>query len=228
MGFALLLLTSCSLKEDVHVNANNSVDRNMEMQLDKEAGTKMVAMAAMAGQQQNMSLESLGPAWNLMSDTLKKTVEQTPGATFSSTPWDTTTNSGKMNFHLPTMAAYNEFSSNSFALPAEADKQMPLGGMKKQQLEWHGKDTLVIHLDNSKEKPAGNEAEMTQALAMVKMMLGVDALVKYKATFYLPKAAKSLIGADATLSADKKSFIIEKSLDEANVAGEADEIKVVF
>lgn len=228
MGFALLLLTSCSLKEEVHLNANNSVDRNMEMHLDKEAGTKMLSMAAMMGQQQNVSLDSLGTVWKVMTDTLQKSVANTPGATFSASPWDTAANTGKLSFHLPNLETYNPFASNSFALPAEADKQMPLGGMKKQQLQWHGKDTLVITLDNSKDREIPNATEMNQALGMVRMMLGVDALVKYKATFFLPKAAKAIIGEDAVLSADKKSITIEKALDEPNELGKADEIKVVF
>lgn len=228
MGFALLLLTSCSLKEEVHLNGNNSVDRGMEMHLDKEAGTKMLSMAAMMGQQQNASLDSLASVWRVMTDTLQKSVAQTPGATFSASAWDTATNTGKLNFHLPNLETYNPFANSGLSLPAEAEKQMPFGGMKKQQLEWHGKDTLLITLDNSKDREIPNAAEMNQGLAMVKMMLGVDALVKYKATFFFPKTAKAVIGENAVLSADKKSVTIEKALDEPNAPGQADEIKVVF
>lgn len=226
IGCTLSLLASCSLKEEVRVNKDNSVDRNLDFHLDKDAAQKLMSVAAMAGQGENMKLDSLGYAWNIMADSLKVKVERTPGAKASYTSWDTASQTGTIQFHLPTVAAYNDFATNTFSMPAEAEKSMPIGGMKKEQLQWHGKDTLYIQMDNSKEAAASGGQETQQAVGMLKMVLGLDALIQYKATYYLPKPAKSVIGQDVVLSEDKKSVFIAKSLDDAE--GSNDVIKVVF
>lgn len=226
-ALALVVFASCQVKEDIHVNTNNSVDRDMEMHLDKEASTKLVAMAKMSGQGDNINLDSLGSVWNTVTDTLNKSLTVSNGASFSATKWDTATNSAKVHFHMPDLKTYNEFAGKFAQTPAEADKQMPFSGMQKQQLEWRGKDTLVIHLNEGKAEAPTNSEEMTQSLAMVKVMLGLDALASYKADIHLPRAAKSIIAENATLSADKKTVHIERALEDAATTT-ADEVKIVF
>lgn len=230
VGCAVILCTSCSLKEEVHINANKSIDRNMEFHLDNEASQKMVAMAAMAGQQESLKLESIPHLWDTLSAAMVAHVKEIPGAKANFTHWDTASYTGKMNFSLPDMATYNDFASSSFSLPSEASDKVPLGGMKKQQMEWHGQDTLLIHLDNSKKEGTEipNQAEVAQSMNMVKLMLGIESLMSYKATFFLPRAAKAVEGEGATLAADKKTVTIEKSLDSPNEAGAPDNIKVIF
>jgi hypothetical protein len=232
-GSVVVLMASCSLREDIHVNANNSVDRDMLVHLDTAAAEKLVAMAAMAGQQpEQMKLDSIGIVWDSATSAFTQLVKKdVPEATVSRTTWNRSTASGALHFGLPDIAAYNKFANSTLTMPGAVSEQMPIGGLKKQQLEWRGKDTLVISLDNSKPAnavPVANEAEMKQAVGMIKMMLGVPALVQYKASFYLPRTAKSVTGADAILSPDKKMVTIEKSLDESNTTGQPDEIKVIF
>jgi hypothetical protein len=230
-GSIAVLVASCSLKEDVHINANSSIDRDMLVHLDTVASGKLVAMAAMAGQQEQFKIDSIGMVWDSVGSALTRLTQNVPGAKASHSAWDRSNASGALHFSMPDLATYNEFAGQTMAMPGAVNDQMPVGGLKKQQLEWHGKDTLLIRLDNSKSAtavPMANEAEMKQGMGMVKMMLGIESLVKYKASFYLPRAAKSATGADAILSADKKVVTIEKSLDDANAAGQADEIKVVF
>lgn len=227
-ALALIVFASCQVKEEIHVNTNNSVDRNMELHLDKEAGNKLMAMAKMGGQGDQFSMDSLGKIWNTVTDSITGSVATATNSTFSAGKWDTATNTGKLNFHLPDLKSYNEFANKISKAPSEGDNKMPFSGLQKQQLEWRGKDTLVIVLNEGKSNAAAASDENTQNMAMVKLMLGIDALVTYKASIHLPKAAKSIIATNATLSEDKKTVFIERTLDEATGALPADEVKVVF
>ncbi|BAV09190.1 hypothetical protein SAMN05421788_101633 [Filimonas lacunae] len=231
IGSLVALMTSCNVKEEVHINKDNSVDRDMQLHLDKDASQKLLSMASTLGMQEKVNMDSLGYVWQALSDTVKKNTQTIPGAALIASAWDSSNHTGTMKFHLASLQAYNQLTSNSFALPAEANNQVPLGGMKKQKLEWHGKDTLVIQLDNSKDAgstPAASSEEMMQGLNMLKGLMGIDALMDLKAIYHLPKPAKSIIGANATLSEDRKSITITQSLDEANAANQPDIVKVVF
>lgn len=228
-ALALIVFASCQVKEDIHVNTNNSVDRNMELHMDKAAGDKLSAMAQMAGEGNKLPLDSIAPLWNTVTDSLSShLVNNTKGATFNAGKWDTVSNSGKLNFHLPDLATYNEFANTLAKSGNKTSEQMPFSGVQKQQLEWRGKDTLVIQLNEGKANATGNTEEMTQSVAMIKLMLGLDALATYKADIHLPKAAKSIIATNATLSDDRKTVHIERALDDITGNNEADEVKVIF
>ncbi len=225
----LLLLSSCSIKEEVQVHANNSVGRDLNFKLDSSATQKLLTLAKQQNQDAG-KMDSIGVAWDSLASTVKKNVQQIPGATATASTWDNKNYSGKMKFSLPSLDAYNKFAGNTLALPNDISEKVPVGGLKRETLTWKGKDTLLISLDNSRS--AGNEAvnqdEAKQAMGFMKMMLGVEALMQYKVDFKLPKPAKAVIGEGAVLSADKKTVSYTKSLDESNEPDKADEIKVVF
>lgn len=228
-ALSLIVFASCQVREDIHVNANNSVDRNVELHMNKEAGNKLAAMAQMAGQGDKLPLDSLAPMWNTITDSLtKNAATNNKGLTFTAGKWDTASNSGKLNFHLPDLKTYNEFANTLSQSASKTNEQMPFSGVQKQQLEWRGKDTLVIQLNEGKGTATGNTEEMTQNLAMVKIMLGLDALATYKADIHLPKAAKSIIATNATLSDDKKTVHVERVLEDVTGSSAADEVKVIF
>lgn len=227
----LSVMVSCSMNEDINIKANNSIDRDLLVHLDTVATGKLVSMAAMMGQPQRLPMDSLGIAWDSVGATISRLAQNTPGVKASYTPWNRQQASGAIHLSLPDINTYNQMAGNTLTAPDALKDQVPLGGMHKQQLTWITKDTLQITLDNSKSAnaaPIANEAEVKQAMGMVKMLLGIDAVAKYKANIHLPKAAKSVTGANAVLSADKKTVTLAKSLDEANPTGQPDIIKVVF
>lgn len=226
-----LFITSCALKEEVHISTNNSIQRDMLVNLDTVAAGKLQAIAAMAGQQEQLKFDSIGVAWDSVGSSLTRLIQGKDGAKASYTPWNRQKAEGALHFSLPDIAAYNEFAGSTLSTPGAIADQIPFGGPKKQQLQWHGKDTLVIALDNSKSPNAPaipNEAEIKQSLGMVKMMLGVNAIIQYNAIFHLPRPARSIIGNDATLSDDKKSITIKKALEDANLPNQPDQIIVIF
>lgn len=223
----MISMASCSLHEQVQLNANNSVARNMEFRLDSGAATKMVAIAQQQGQNTGFT-DSVSYAWDSLSANIKRNALQVPGASADVSQWNKTTRSGNMKFKLPSLDSYNQFASNTVTLPNDMGDKMPLGGLKRENISWKGKDTLVITLDNSHPGADEHAQETQQSLALVKILIGLDALMQYKADFILPKPAKAVIGEGASLSADKKTVLYSKSLDQANETGNPDVIKVVF
>ncbi|RFM29855.1 hypothetical protein [Deminuibacter soli] len=223
----LLGITACSVKERVQLNANNSVNRTMEFNLDSGAAAKFIAIAQQQGQPAG-GMDSISYAWDSLAANIKKTALQIPGATAESTPWNKATRTGTLNFKMPTLEGYNDFAANTLNLPNDMDEKVPVGGLKRQNLTWHGKDTLVITLDNSHPGAAEHAAETQQAMGLVKVMIGLEALLQYKSEFILPRAAKSVVGENAQLSQDKKKVLFSKSLDEPNAEETPDVIKVIF
>lgn len=223
---SLLLLSACSIREEVQVHADNSVGRSLNFKLDTAATQKLLTLA-----QQNQAagrLDSMGFVWDSLAAGVKKNVQQIPGATVTASQWDKKTYTGTLQFNLPSLDAYNQFADNTLAMPSEVSEKLPVGGLKREALTWKGKDTLVIRLDNSRDAAAPGQDDTKQAMSMMKMMLGMESLMQYKVDFKLPKPAKALIGEGAVLSADKKTVSLNQSLDEPNAPGKADEVKVVF
>lgn len=228
----IITFTACSFKEEISLHPNNSIDRNTLVHLDTVTVGKIMDLAAMMGQQrQNMPFDSMAMAWGSVGAALTRLSANDPRTRISYKPWDRKTASGSVNFSMPSLDAYNDFSAHTLTGPAAMTDQVPLGGPQKQKIEWLGKDTLLITLDNSKSpqvQPIANEAEIKQSMGALKMMLGLDAFIKYEASFHLPRSAKNATGKGVTLSADKKTIHINRELDEAAQNRTDDQIVVVF
>lgn len=226
------MLTACSFKEEISLHSDNSIDRSTLVHLDTVAVGKIMDLAAMMGQQrQNIPFDSMAMAWDSIGAALTHLSANDPRTKVSFSKWDRKTASGAVNFSMPSLDAYNDFAANTLTGPAAMTDQVPLGGPQKQKIEWLGRDTLRITLDNSKSsqaQPIANEAEIKQSMGALKMMLGLDALINYEAGFHLPRSAKNAIGKGVTLSADKKTIHIKRELDEAAQNGTDDQIVVVF
>lgn len=222
-----ITMASCSLRERVQLNANNSVSRNMEFKLDSGAASKLVAIAKTQGQNTNV-MDSVSLAWDSLSSYVKKNALQYPNATAESSPWNNNTHTGTMQFKLPNLDTYNQFASNTIPMPNVPGNKLPIGGLKRENIAWKGKDTLVIQLDNSQHGTTEGIRETQETVGLIKIMIGLEALVQYKADFVLPRPAKAVIGEGAALSADKRTVTYSKPLDEPNAVDEPTEIKVVF
>ncbi|RXK83420.1 hypothetical protein [Filimonas effusa] len=227
----VVALASCSVKEDIHLHGDNSIDRNMLMHLDTITANKLKGLLAMAGQPQSLSFDTLAMAWDSVGAVFERLPINNQDVKILFSRWNRNSSSGSVRFSMPSLEAYNQFSSVHLKTPDEIRNQVPFGGPQEQQIHWKGKDTLLIQLDNNKSangQTGMSEADMKQGMALLKSMFGIASIMTYDAVFHLPRVAKSVSGPGATLSAGGSAVNITKNLEDVMGDGGAEVITVVF